>query len=83
MTPLLNAIEKKQIGLCSFIPKAARVKMQQHSSKDYTHTLGKERGSKGEEVAPFCVQDSSTATSWLEPWCRIANDHTDCSHSYF
>jgi len=52
MTPLLNATEKKQTGLCSFIPKAARVKMQQRSSKDHTDTLGTEGGRAGEELLP-------------------------------
>lgn len=47
------------------------------------HRYSGEGGREGEEPAPLCVQDSSTATSCLEPWCRIANDHTHRSHSYF
>lgn len=52
--------------------------------KDHTDTPGEEgRDREGEKLAPLCVQDSSTATSCLEPWCRIANDHTGCSQQLF
>lgn len=44
---------------------------------------GGERREQREVLAPLCVQDSSLATSCLEPWHRIANDHSDGSHSYF
>lgn len=47
----------------------------------YSGEEGRERGK--EELAPLRVPDSSTATSCLEPWCRIANDHAGCSHSSF
>lgn len=46
-TPLLNTTEKKQTGLSLFIPKAAAVKMQQHSSKDHTDTPGRRGGREG------------------------------------
>ena len=70
MTPLLNATEKKQTGLCSFIPKAARVKMQQHSSEDHTDTLGKEGGREGEELSPLCPRQQH---SYFLPGALVQN----------
>lgn len=80
-TTQLQAAETKQAGLCSFIAKAARVKMQQHSSDGHTDILGRKGGSWGGTHCPLSPRQQ---LSYFLPaaWHRIANEHSDSSHSY-
>lgn len=76
----LQAAEMKQAGLRSFIAKAARAKMLQHSSNSHTDILGRKGGSKGGTHCPLCPRQQ---LSYFLPtaWHRIANEHSDRSHS--